>query len=343
MNKIVCACTRRSAGKTTIFTGLAKAMGKEVAYMKPFGDRLIYRKKRLWDYDAALLTNLFGLEENPEDMTIGFEHAKLRYVYDEARIKEKLLEVAKSIAKNREVLFIESGKDLAYGVSVYLDPITVTKSLDAKLVLIVGGNDDVIIDDITLFKRYVDTSDINFLGVIINKIHDLDDLKSTYADKIEKMGVPILGMIPYSAELTYFSMDYLSEALFAKVIAGESGLNKVVKNVFLGAMSVNEALRNPLFNKEGKLLITSGDRSDIIISALETNTVVIVLTNNILPPSNIISKAAEKNIPLLLVSSNAYQVAGQIDKMEALLTKDNKEKIALAEKLVKEHVNISAL
>jgi len=323
MNKIVFACTRRSAGKTTIFTGLAKAMGKEVAYMKPFGDRLIYRKKRLWDYDAALLTNLFGLEENPEDMTIGFEHAKLRYVYDEARIKEKLLEVAKSIAKNREVLFIESGKDLAYGVSVYLDPITVAKSLDAKLVLIVGGNDDVIIDDITLFKRYVDTSDINFLGVIINKIHDLDDFKSTYADKIEKMGVPILGMIPYSAELTYFSMDYLSEALFAKVIAGESGLNKVVKNVFLGAMSVNEALRNPLFNKEGKLLITSGDRSDIIISALETNTVGIVLTNNILPPSNIISKAAEKNIPLLLVSSNAYQVAGQIDKMEALLTKDN--------------------
>jgi len=343
MNKIVFACTRRSAGKTTIFTGLAKAMGKEVAYMKPFGDRLIYRKKRLWDYDAALLTNLFGLEENPEDMTIGFEHAKLRYVYDEARIKEKLLEVAKSIAKNREVLFIESGKDLAYGVSVYLDPITVAKSLDAKLVLIVGGNDDVIIDDITLFKRYVDTSDINFLGVIINKIHDLDDFKSTYADKIEKMGVPILGMIPYSAELTYFSMDYLSEALFAKVIAGESGLNKVVKNVFLGAMSVNEALRKSFLNKEGKLLITSGDRSDIIISALETNTVGIVLTNNILPPSNIISKAAEKNIPLLLVSSNAYQVAGQIDKMEALLTKDNKEKIALAEKLVKEHVNISAL
>jgi BioD-like phosphotransacetylase family protein len=108
-------------------------------------------------------------------------------------------------------------------------------------------------------------------------------------------------------------------------------------------MSVNEALRNPLFNKEGKLLITSGDRSDIIISALETNTVGIILTNNILPPSNIISKAAEKNIPLLLVSSNAYQVAGQIDKMEALLTKDNKEKIALAEKLVKENVKVSAL
>lgn len=343
MNKIVFACTRRSAGKTTIFTGLAKAMGKEVAYMKPFGDRLIYRKKRLWDYDAALLTNLFGLEENPEDMTIGFEHAKLRYVYDEARIKEKLQEVAKSIAKNREVLFIEGGKDLAYGVSVYLDPITVAKSLDAKLVLIVGGNDDVIIDDITLFKKYVDTSNISFLGVIINKIHDLDDFKSTYADKIEKMGVPILGMIPYASELTYFSMDYLSEALFAKVIAGEAGLNKVVKNVFLGAMSVNEALRNPLFNKEGKLLITSGDRSDIIISALETNTVGIILTNNILPPSNIISKAAEKNIPLLLVSSNAYQVAGQIDKMEALLTKDNKEKIALAEKLVKENVKVSAL
>ena len=29
------------------------------------------------------ITSVFGMKENPEDMTIGFEHSKLRYMYDE--------------------------------------------------------------------------------------------------------------------------------------------------------------------------------------------------------------------------------------------------------------------
>ena len=68
----------------------AKPLGNKFGYLKPFGDRLIYRKKRLWDYDSALITNIFGLEQSSEDMTIGFEHSKLRYMYDEARTKNKL-------------------------------------------------------------------------------------------------------------------------------------------------------------------------------------------------------------------------------------------------------------
>lgn len=343
MDKLIIAGTRKSAGKTTIFTGLGKAMGKKVAYMKPFGDRLIYRKKRLWDYDAALLTNVFGLEENPEDITIGFEHAKLRYVYDEERVKEKLHEIANNVGKNKDMLFVEGGRDLAYGVSVYLDAISVANYLGGKLVLVVGGNDDNIIDDIVLFKKYVDVSSIDFAGVIINRIHDLEDFKNTYLEKIKEMGVNVIGMIPYVPDLSHFTMDYLSESLFAKVIAGETGLNSVVKNIFVGAMSSNEALRNPMFNKDDKLLITSGDRSDMILSGLETNTAGIILTNNILPPSNIISKASERNIPLLLVSSNTYQVASQLEKMEALLTKDNTEKISQIEKLIADHVDVKML
>ncbi len=343
MDKLIIAGTRKSAGKTTIFTGLGKALGKKVAYMKPFGDRLIYRKKRLWDYDAALLTNIFGLEESPEDITIGFEHAKLRYVYDEERVKEKLHEIANNVGKNMEMLFVEGGRDLAYGVSVYLDAISVAHYLDGKLVLVVGGNDDNIIDDITLFKKYVDVSNVDFAGVIINKVHDIEDFKNTYVEKIKEMGVSVIGIIPYVPELSYFTMDYLSETLFAKVIAGEAGLNSVVKNIFVGAMSSNEALRNPMFNKDSKLLITSGDRSDMILSGLETNTAGIILTNNILPPSNIISKASEKNIPLLLVSSNTYQVASQLEKMEALLTKDNAEKVSMIEKLIADHVDVKLL
>ncbi|RPI95928.1 MAG: hypothetical protein EHM32_04475 [Spirochaetales bacterium] len=108
-------------------------------------------------------------------------------------------------------------------------------------------------------------------------------------------------------------------------------------------MSTNEAMRNPLFNKENRLVVTSGDRSDMVLAALDKSTIGILLTNNILPPSNIISKASEMNIPLLLVPSDTYQVARQIDAMEPLLTRDNTENINLLTELIRKNVKIKEI
>ena len=343
MEKIVIASSRESAGKTSVIVGLAKAMGKSYGYIKPFGDRLLYRKKRLWDYDAALVTNVLGLNENPEDITIGFEHAKLRYMYDEQRIRDKVLELVATTGKNKDVLFVETGKDLSYGVSVHLDAFSLAETVAGKLVLVVSGVEDAIVDDIMFVKNFVSKAKVNFKGVIINRVHDIDDFKNTYLPAIAKTGINVLGMLPYHSELRNFSVGYLSECLFAKVIAGESGLNNVVKTIFVGAMSTNEALRNPLFNKENRLVITSGDRSDMVLASLEKNTVGVILTNNLLPPSNIIARASEMNIPLLLVPSDTYQVARQIDSMEPLLTRDNSDNINLLAELVKANVKLSEL
>mgnify|MGYP005839966921 FL=1 len=343
MDKIVIASSRESAGKTSIIVGLAKALGKTYGYIKPFGDRLLYRKKRLWDYDAALVTQVLGLHENPEDITIGFEHSKLRYMYDEVRIGEKVKELVANTSKNKDVLFVEGGKDLSYGVSVHLDAVTLAQNIGGKLVVVVSGNDDAIVDDIMFIKNYVGLGKVDFRGVIINKVHDLEDFNATYLPAIEKTGVKVLGIVPLQPDLKNFTVGYLSECLFAKVIAGEGGLNNVVKTIFVGAMSTNEAMRNPLFNKENRLIVTSGDRSDMVLASLDQNTIGILLTNNILPPSNIISKASEMNIPLLLVPSDTYQVARQIDAMEPLLTRDNTENINLLAELIKKNVKIKEI
>lgn len=74
MNKLIIASLRNSTGKTNFIVGLAEALQKKTGYMKPFGDRLLYSKKRLWDYDAALMTNLYAMKESPDDMSIGFDH-----------------------------------------------------------------------------------------------------------------------------------------------------------------------------------------------------------------------------------------------------------------------------
>ena len=67
MKRIVVASCHEESGKTSIIIGLAKALEEKnisCGYMKPFGDRLLFRKKRLCDYDAALVVNTLCFKAN---------------------------------------------------------------------------------------------------------------------------------------------------------------------------------------------------------------------------------------------------------------------------------------
>jgi BioD-like phosphotransacetylase family protein len=343
MHKFVVTSLRPSAGKTSVIIGIAKALNQRIGYIKPFGERFLYRKKRLWDYDAALITNIFGLKENPEDMSIGFHHSKLLYMLDEQTTKEKLHELLGSVGMDKDLFFAECGKDITYGTSVHLDAIALARQLDAPLIVVASGDEDTILDDLVFMTKYIQFNGIRVKGVIINKVPNVADFCDTKLPKIKQQGVNVLGVIPFYRELPCFSVNYLADRLFAKVVTGEENLKRTVKTIFIGSMSAGAALKSPLFQEESKLVITSGDRSDMIVAALGSNATAIILTNNIMPPANLIAKAAKLEIPLLLVSADTYEIARQIECLESLPTKDDSEKIALIEQMVKTHVDLPAL
>jgi hypothetical protein len=341
MEKLIIASTSPSAGKTSVIAGLAATLKKKCGYMKPLGDRLIYHKKRLWDYDAALAAAVLDLEQQPEDMSVGLEHIKLGTM-SEDEIGEKLRASVEKMSRGKDLLLIEGGKNLSYGASVHLDVMSLARHLKVPVILIMTAGHGAV-DEATFLQENLNTSDVELRGAIVNKAHDPEDFKHTHARTIEKLGLPLLGILPFHEDLNCSSVAFLADCLFAKVIAGQSGLYKVVRNIFVGAMSANAALRSPKFNKGDKMIITAGDRVDMILAALESDTACIVLTNNILPPSNIISKATDRQIPVLLVAADTYQIAQQIDNMEPLLTREDERKIELLGKLVEEQVDTAAL
>ncbi len=343
MHRLIVASISASAGKTSAILGMGLGLDQKAGYLKPFGDRLLYRKKRLWDYDAALFENVFQLEDNPEDLSIGFDHSKLRFMYDEAGIKEKLAEVLAHIERDREIIFIEAGRNVSYGGSVHLDAVSLARHTGGTLIFIVEADECTALDEAHLIRHHLNLEGVEFAGVIVNKIHDVEDFKSTYVPMIEEMQIPVLGVVPYLPALTRLSVRFLSDSLFAKVLAGERGLDKVVRNIFVGAMSTDAAMRNPLFAKGEKLVITSGDRSDMILTALEGTTAAVVVTNNMFPPAHIISLAEEKQIPLLQVSADTYQVARQVDDLERLLTPQESDKIELLKTTYAESVSLGSI
>lgn len=343
MKTLVVSSLRSSAGKTSVIIGLARALQQTPGYMKPFGDRLLYSKKRLWDYDAALVANIFSLQESPDEMSIGFDHSKLRYMYDDDALRQRVQELARNMSADRNVMLVEGGKSLSYGTSVSLDALSLARTLQARLVFVISGDDDTILDDIMFVKHNVELGDVELAGVVVNKVRNVDDFAETCGPELKDLGIRVLGIIPHHAELTYFSLRFLADRLFAKVVAAEAHLDRTVKNIFIGAMSGNVAVQKPFFKKEAKLIITGGDRSDMILAALDSDAAGIVLTNNILPPANIIARAEERGTPLLLVAPDTFHIASQIDRMEPLLTRDEAAKIGLLEAVVRDSVDVEAL
>ncbi len=334
MNKYIFTSLNKDAGKTGIIVGLSKLIKGKIGYIKPFGDRLVYKDKRLWDYDSGLIVNLLNLKRNPEELSIGFDHSKLQYLYDEKSMAEKLNGMISKISTKTDILFIETGSSLIQGVSVHLDALTIAKVSDAKLILAASGNNDDIIDNLTYLMHNVRLKGIDLAGIVINKVKDIEDFKMNYEDSITSLGINILGILPYEPELTFPTVRFIAEGLDAKVISGKSNLNVMAREIFVGAMSGDAAQRVEKFKNKNKLIITAGDRTDMIVAAINTECVGVVLTNNILPPPNIIALASEKKVPLLLVQSDTHKIAKKISQMVPLVDFSDKKKIGILEDIV---------
>jgi len=344
VKSLIVASTREDAGKTSTIIALASILGKRFGYLKPLGDRFLYRKKRLWDYDASLLKQLLNLGEEPEMLTIGFDHSKLRYMYDRKGIFGEFNRLVNQVGADCEAVFIECGRDLAYGASVCLDPLTISQETGAPVLILAGGDENRIADDLAFIHRFVGSDEANVAGVIINKVVQMEDFCRIHLAEIEKLGINVLGVLPYQSEFSTISLATVADKLSAKVLAGEDGLRNRVGSIVVGAMSVGAALVDPQINNPDKLVITSGDRSDMILAMMETEgTAGIVLTNDIIPPANIVAKASGQDVPLLVVSGDTYSTALQIEKIRPLLRAEDKGQIAKFTALVSDHVDMGAI
>ena len=89
--------------------------------------------------------------------------------------------------------------------------------LKEKLIVVISGTSDNIADDLTFLKEHVDPALVK--GVIINKVHDIEDFKATHLEYIESLGHKILGIVPFEKKLTHLTVSQVAETLMAKVIA----------------------------------------------------------------------------------------------------------------------------
>lgn len=160
-----------------------------------------------------------------------------------------------------------------------------------------------------------------------------------------------LFVIPECKELAAPTIGEIASALNGKVLEyGSQDLYKEVLEYKIAAMQLENFLQRI---EDGSLIITPGDRVDIIVGCMASllsqsfpNIAGLVLTGGFEPSPEIvrlIEGITNAPVPIIAVQPNTHATSMQIDSVKAVISSDNQRKIAMALNLFEESVDTEAL
>lgn len=184
------------------------------------------------------------------------------------------------------------------------------------------------------------------IGIIINRAlpTQIPAIKDKLAEL--KLDYEILGIIPEDSDLAKPSVLDIKQILDAKIIAGANQTNRIVSNHVIAAKQTSNFLKMN-HSKNDSLIITPGDRHDILLSAilgdqskLYPKVSGIVLTAGI-KPTPIIQQIIEgiDNIPTVMLSNlSTFEVAAKLYNTHYSCLLSNKERLDKGCKHIADHL-----
>jgi BioD-like phosphotransacetylase family protein len=142
----------------------------------------------------------------------------------------------------------------------------------------------------------------------------------------------------------------LLEDIRGELISGEEGdLDVIVSKILVGAMAAHEAFD---FFKGDVLMITPGNRDDLILAAVSCNVPGIrenytvrgmILTCGIWPNQTVLKILKQSKVPAFLVKDDTFTTAQKINNLIIKIRPEDKEKIAMVKQMIKEYVDVDGL
>jgi phosphate acetyltransferase len=187
-------------------------------------------------------------------------------------------------------------------------------------------------------------------ATIVNRIKPEDRAEIVRLLKANKWAKDqLVYVIPDEESLGKPTVGEVAEILGAEVLYGQEQLNRHVYNFTVAAMQ----LRNLLPRIErGSLIITPGDRADVIVACLATvssasmeNISGILLTGGLKPEEPIwkLIKGFSRMVPILSVPRNTFPTATVVEKIHATISPDDERKITQALAVFEKNVDIEQL
>ncbi|MCL6561139.1 MAG: AAA family ATPase, partial [Firmicutes bacterium] len=293
------------SGKTAIVLGLAlflQGKGIRVGYFKPVGSPPGTTVSE--DRDAILMRDVLGLTHEIHDIVpLALGGFYISSYKDPNRCWQLIKESYEKIAAESDAVLID-GAARPWAMAAFgLDALNLAKDFGAALIYILRPANDRSLDEAVFFARYVKERQVPFAGVIFNNVPRvlLAKTEGIYRDILAGQGIETLGIVPSSPELGAPTVAEFYEILGGDILTGEDKLGNIVEDVLVGAMTIESALA--YFRRSAnKAVVTGGDRSEIALAALETDTSLLILTGGLYPNVKVIARAAEKGVPVITMA-----------------------------------------
>jgi BioD-like phosphotransacetylase family protein len=349
--RVFIAATRQNDGKTTTSLGLIAALRAKfprIGYIKPVGQRFVEIAEQKIDEDTVLMDSVYGLncplvDMSPIAVEPDFTRKYLQAANNEILIK-KIQDAFDRVAWEKEFVLCEGSGHAGVGAVFDLSNAQVAKHLGCKVIIVSRGGIGKPIDEVALNQALFEKEGVEIIGVILNKVlEDKVDYVTDFARRgLKRKGLELLGVIPHLPILSQPTVDLVREELKAEVLNTPVTLQTAVEDVIVGAMGAQNALR---FFKPGVLLITPGDREDILTTACAHGDAMagIVLTGGLRPTDGMLRAVRTMRVPVLLAREDSYQVASTVHDLTVKTRPTDAQKISLIRDIVARNVNVKKI
>ncbi|RPD51544.1 MULTISPECIES: phosphate acetyltransferase [Chitinophagaceae] len=343
------------SGKSVVALGLINMLlgkAQKVGYFKPIINSDPREQK---DVDIETIVSHFALPIAYEDTYAFTRQQALQQMETDSQgvLIDTVIRKVKKLEGAFDITVIEGSDFIGEGTAFEFETnVTIAKNLGAPMVLVISGQNKTtaqIINTVHTVLRNITTRDVQVLSVIVNKVSQdqLTDVRELLQSQLN--GGLIYAVIPEDKGLLNPTMKEIYQQLNGKLLLGENELANQVDTFITGAMQVPHFLNHI---KDNALIVTPGDRGDIIIASMQANLSVnyprvagIVLTAGIEPEEPVLRllEGLQTVVPIIVVKTGTWRTTTQIGAIQSRISADNTKKVQLAISTFEKYVDVKRL
>ncbi|MDQ1277029.1 MAG: phosphate acetyltransferase [Thermodesulfobacteriota bacterium] len=349
------AALEEHSGKSLVVLGLMDGILNylpKVGYFKPI---ITVNATQDKDPHISLILKRFKMPISYKD-AYGFsgrEVADILSNKSDIVIVDALIEKYKKMEDQYDFTIVEGTDYMGRGAIFEFDAnILIPQNLGIPVIMVVSAENKAVAEvaKFTLaayegFKK----GNVEVISVLINRARK--DQLPELGSAISKYLPPpmILSVIPEMTKLNSPTFKEVHEAMGAKALFGTDRHDNPVDHTIVGAMQLHHFLDHI---KDNTLIVTPGDRSDIIIGALQANLsrhyprlAGILLTGGFEPEPSVskLIEGLQTAAPISVVTLGTYETANRVGSIRSEIYADNIRKVELAIRTFDEHVDLKAL
>ena len=349
------ASTEPYSGKSIISIGLVNMiLGKaqKIGFFKPITNQNASESR---DSHIDTILTHFDLAIAYEDTNAFTWQEAMRHMETESQgeMMDTIIRKFKYLEEKYDFTVVEGTDYLGEGTAFEFEiNVQIAKNLRAPVIVVVSGENkttaQVVNGAITAIHNF-EAREIQVLAIVANKVkpESVDDVKELLTKQLSPD--TLIAVIPGDKSLQNPSMKEVYENLNGKLLFGQDHLSNQVDNFVTGAMQVPNFLN---YLKENVLIVTPGDRGDIIICALQANLSTsypkvagIVLTAGYEPEEPIIKliEGSQGVMPIIAVNNGTFETSNIIGSIRSKISADNPKKIQLAIDTFNKYINLPEL